>query len=150
MKTKSGKFFECVVRYDKMSESGAMKKVSETYCVEADTFAEAESRIAEETAIYSQGEFEVKNITPAVYETVFKNEVAGTEAIYFKAKLEFVTVDEMTLKEKKTAVYYLVLAVDFADSLKIVQEAMASTVVDYVTAQITQSKVLDLFEKDER
>lgn len=149
MKTKSGKFFECVVRYDKMSESGAMKKVSETYCVEADTFAEAESRIAEETAAYSDGEFDVKNITPAAYETVFENEMAGTEAIYFKAKLEFVTVDEMTLKEKKTAVYYLVLAVDFADSLKIVQEAMASTMMDYITAQITQSKVLDLFGKDE-
>lgn len=145
MKTKNGKFYECVVRYDKLGEHGVLKKVSETYCIEADSFADAEQRTMDEVACLSEGEFEIKNITPAKYTDVFINENAGSDSKYFKAKLEFVTVDEMTLREKKTSVYYLVLSSDFADSLRIIQEAMASTMIDYVTAQITESKVLELF-----
>lgn len=149
MKTKNGNYYECSVRYDKLGEHGVLKKVGETYCIEADNFAEAERRTYDELVSYCEGEFEIKNITPAKYADVFINEDAGSESKYFKAKLEFVTVDEMTLKEKKTTVYYLVLASDFADSLRIIQEAMASSMVDYVTAQITESKVLELFGKDE-
>ena len=149
MKTIKGNFYECVVRYDKLGEHGALKKVNETYCIEADSFADAEKKVSDEVAILSEGEFEVRNITPARYETVFLNDQSGSDAKYFKAKLEFITIDEMTLKEKKTSVYHLVLASDFADSLRIIQEAMASTMVDYVTAQITESKVLELFCKDE-
>jgi len=149
MKTKSGNFYESVVKYDKMNENGMLKKVSETYCIEADSFADAESKTYDELASYSEGEFEIKDITPAKYTEVFINEDAGADSKYFKAKLELVTIDEMTLKEKKTSVYYLVLASDFADSLRIIQEAMASSLVDYVTAQITESKVLEMFMKDE-
>ena len=148
MKTRTGNFFECVIKYDKMSENGAMKKVTETYCVEADTFAEAEMRITEETAAYSEGEFEIANITPTKYSEIFLNDMAGADALYFKAKLDFVTIDGTTLKEKKTSTTYLVLASDFADSLHTVQEVMKSTMMDYVTAQIAQSKVQELFFKD--
>lgn len=149
MKTKTGNYFECSVKYDKMMENGAMKKVTEAYCVEAMSFAEAEKRITDETAIYSQGEFEVKKIAPASYSEVFINDEIKGDPIYFKAKLEFITIDEVTAKEKKTAVNYLVVASDFADSLRIVQESMSSSMMDYVTAKIVQSNILDIFSNDE-
>lgn len=147
METKSGKFFECVVKYDKMMENGMVKKVSETYCIEADNFADAEMRIAEEVAVYSQGDFEIKKITPAVYDEVFINSESD-DSMYFKAKLQFITVDEVTAREKKTTMTYLVVAKDFASSLRTIQEVMATSMMDYVTAQIAQSKALDLFWKD--
>lgn len=41
-------WFECKVRYDKMMENGAVKKVNEPYLVDALSFTEAEARIIEE------------------------------------------------------------------------------------------------------
>lgn len=147
METKSGKFYECVVKYDQMTENGLLKKVTESYCVEADSFADAEMRIAEEVAILSQGEFEIKKIAPAAYGEVFIND-NGDDLMFFKAKLQFITVDEVTAREKKTTVTYLVFAKDFATSLQTIQEVMSASAMDYVTAQITESKVKELFWKD--
>lgn len=146
MKKLTGNYFECVVKYDKTSEDGAMKKVTETYCIEADSFSEAESKATEELAPYSNGEFEIKNITPARYKEIFVNEEA-IDTKFYKAKLEFIIINEVTMKEKKTATYYLVSAKDFADSLRIIQDAMKETLVDYVTAQISESKVLEVYWK---
>lgn len=148
MKTRSGNYYECTVKYDKMTEDGMIKKTSETYCVEADTFAGAEKRIIDETSVFSQGEFEVKKIALAAYREVFMNDEAGADALFFKVKLQFIIIDEVTGKEKKTAQNYLVFAKDFNDSLKIIQEVMSSSMMDYVTAQITQSKVLEFFGKE--
>ena len=143
MKTKKGNYFECVVKYDKMAENGSMKTVTETYCVEAGNFGAAEIQISTEIAKYVQGEFEVKNITPAPYAEVFIGDDAET---YFKAKLQFLTIDEVTGKEKKTTSTYLIYAKDFPAALRTVQEVMAGTMMDYTTAQICESKVLDLYE----
>ena len=41
-------WFECKVRYDKLQENGAVKKVTEAYLVDALSFTEAEARIIEE------------------------------------------------------------------------------------------------------
>ena len=38
-------WFECKVRYDKMMENGAQKKVTEAYLVDAFTFTDAEKRM---------------------------------------------------------------------------------------------------------
>ena len=146
MKKLTGNYFECVVKYDKTSEDGAMKKATETYCIEADSFSEAESKATEELAPYSDGEFEIKNITPAKYKEIFINEDA-VDTKFIKAKLELIIINEVTMQEKKTSTYYLVSAKDFADSLRIIQDAMKETLVDYVTAQISESKVLEVFGK---
>ncbi len=144
MKTRQGNFFECVVRYDKMNVDGMMKKVTETYCVEADTFAEAESRISDEMSAYASGEFEIRKINPASYREIFGD--AGEK--YYKAKLEFVTFDEVTGKEKKTTSSYLVCSDDFSKALSTVQQVMSGTMLDYTTALIGESKVLDVYVRD--
>lgn len=149
MKTRSGNFYECVVKYDKLTEHGALKKVSETYCVEAESFADAERHVEDNTVMYSEGEYEIANITPAKYKEIFFGDNEDEDELYFKAKLEFLTLDENTGKEKKTTVYYLVTAKDFAASLNVVQKAMGGAAVNYTTAQITESKIIELFLKDE-
>lgn len=145
MKTKTGNFYECVIRYDKMMENGLMKKVSETYCVEAASFGAAEMRISEETVAFSSGEFEIKKINPAPYNEVFIND----GEMFYKAKLQFVTFDETTMKEKTTTVSYLVRAADFANALDTVQKVMGGTGLDYTTAQIAESRVLEIFDDED-
>ena len=41
-------WFECKIKFDKMQENGAVKKVTEPYLVDALSFTEADARIIEE------------------------------------------------------------------------------------------------------
>ena len=71
MRSVNKKWFETIVRYDKVMESGETKKVSETYVVDAITFGEAEESIAEEMKPYISGDFDIENINPAPYSEIF-------------------------------------------------------------------------------
>ena len=60
--------------------------------------------------------------------------------------MEFITIDEKTEKEKRSAVTYLVQAGSFDKALKSVNEVMGGTMIDYVTAKIEETKIMDVFE----
>ena len=70
MKTITAKWFECSVRYDKMDEQGTLKKVTELYVVNAQSFTEAEARIIEEMSPFISGEMEITGIKPAQYKEI--------------------------------------------------------------------------------
>ena len=65
MRSRTSKWFETKVRYEKMMEDGQQKKVTEQYVVDALSFGEAEQRITEEMSSYISGEFDVTDIKPA-------------------------------------------------------------------------------------
>ena len=106
MKSKTSDWFETKIRLDKTQEDGTQKKVTELYVVEALSFTEAEAKIIAEMKDYVSGEFDVKNITPTSYHEIFFSENSKDDK-WYKAKLQFITIDEKTEKEKRTAVTYL-------------------------------------------
>lgn len=55
-------WIECKVTYEKTLETGTQKKVTESYLVDAMSFAEAEARITKEMTPYITGEFEVNAV----------------------------------------------------------------------------------------
>ncbi|MDE5858450.1 MAG: DUF4494 domain-containing protein, partial [Muribaculaceae bacterium] len=55
-------WFECKVRYEKIQENGATKKVSETYLVDALSFTEDAARTIEELTPRLGGEFSVSTV----------------------------------------------------------------------------------------
>jgi hypothetical protein len=59
-------WFECKVSYEKISENGIQKKVTEPYLVDALSFTEAEARIIEEIRPYITGEFLIADIRRAL------------------------------------------------------------------------------------
>ena len=61
----NSEWFECKVRFDKTLETGLIKKVTETYMVDALSFTEAERRFIEEMTPYISGEFIVTDIKRA-------------------------------------------------------------------------------------
>ena len=74
MRTITATWFEASVRYERQTDEGMQKMVTETYVVDAFTFGEAEEVINREMAPYATGEFKVKNITPATFgEVVFSD-----------------------------------------------------------------------------
>jgi len=109
MRNRTSEWFETKVRYDRTTEDGQNKKVTEAYTVEALSFTEAESVITKEISNYINGEFDVKAITRAAYSEIFFSDV-DTDDRYYRVKLAFITLDEKTEKEKRTIVVYLVQA----------------------------------------
>ena len=146
MRSVNKRWFETIVRYDKTMESGETKKVSEVYVVDAITFGEAEESITREMRHFIDGDFEVKNINPASYSEIFFSD-NETDDKYYRVKLDFITVDERTQKEKKSKVAYLVQAGSLEQARKNTEEVMNGTMIDYEFVSVTETKIFDVFEQ---
>ena len=138
-------WFECKVRYEKMMENGMVKKVNEPYLVDALTFTEAEARIMEEMKPFISGEYSISSEKKTKISEIFFNEDGDR---YYQVKVNFITLDEKTGTEKKTATLILVQASDFEDALKKFQAGMEGTMGDYEIASITETMLMDVFPAD--
>ena len=138
-------WFECKVRYDKMQENGAVKKVNEPYLVDALTFTEAESRIIEEMKPFISGDFSISAVKKTKISEIFFNP-AGDK--YYMVKYNIITLDEKTGTEKRTAVFTLVQAADFDDSLATFREGMKGTLADFDIVSITETPLMDVYPLD--
>lgn len=145
MREKTSNWFEVKVAYDKTTESGEQKRVIELYVVESMSFAEAEASITKHAGDLIDGDFEVKAITIPQYKEVWFSDNTFDDK-YYKVKLQFITIDERTEKEKKSNVFYLVLAKDFDTAKRYVEDTMGKSMADYTIASIKETNIFDLFE----
>ncbi len=145
MRSRTSKWFETKIRYEKMMEDGQQKKVTEQYVVDALSFSEAEQRITEESSAYISGEFDVTDIKPAAYGEIFFSDAPADDR-WYKAKLSFITLDDKTQKEKRTSVTHLVQAKTFNAAVKNIEEGMTGSMMDYVIANISETKIMDVYE----
>ena len=145
MRSRTAIWFECKIRYEKVMEDGLQKPVTENYVVDALSFSEAEERIIQEMSSYISGEFDVKDIKKAAYKEIFFSD-SDTADKWYKARLQFITIDEKTEKEKRSTVTYLVQAGTFNAAVKNIDEVMGGTMIDYVIASVSESTLMDVFE----
>lgn len=145
MRTRTSTWFECKIRYEKMMEDGTQKKVTEMYVVDALSFTEAEAAIIDEMSAYISGEFEVRDIKKAPYGEIFFSDEPNADR-WYKAKLQFITIDEKTEKEKRSTVNYLVHAGGFNGAVHNIDEVMGKTMIDYVISSVAETQIMDVFE----
>lgn len=143
----TGNWFECFICYEKTMEDGLDKKVTEVYTLHALSFTEAEAHINLEMKAYIShtNTFEVKNINPAPYKEIFFSDLPGDDRWYLVC-LNFITIDEKTEKEKKSAVKYLVQAANFDASKTYIKQVMDGTMIDYTIHSIKETKIIDVFK----
>ena len=134
-------WFECKISYEKI-ENGTPKKASESYLVDALSFTEAEARIIEELRPMISGEFTISNIKRARIAELFYNESGDR---YYKFKVLYITLDEKSGAEKKTAVQMLAQASDIKDAIAILEEGMKGTMSDYEIASVSDTSIMDVF-----
>ena len=146
MRSRTAQWFECKIKYEKVMEDGLLKQVVEQYVVDALSFAEAEQRITEEMSAYISGEFEVADVKKAAYKEVFFDDDNAASDRWYKAKLDFITIDERTEKEKRSRVTYLVQGNNLNRAMKNVDTVMGGTMIDYDAASISDTKLVDVFE----
>lgn len=135
-------WFECKVKFDKIQENGSVKKVSEPYLVDALTFTEAEARIIEMITPYMSGEFSISAVKKTKISEIFWDESGDR---FYLVKVNFITIDEKTAVEKKSASLILVQASDFANALENFLKGMKGSAADYEIASITETPLMDVF-----
>lgn len=134
-------WIEVKVRYEKMTESGKTVKVTDPYLVDALSCTEAEARVVEEITPFVN-DFNVLSVNKTKISEIFWDETGDR---FYKVKVNFITLDEKTAVEKRSASYILVQASTFADALANFNKGMKGTMADYEIESIAETKIVDVY-----
>ena len=145
MRSRTAEWFNVKIRYEKTMEDGLQKKVSENYVVDALSFTEGEGRMIDEMSAYISGEFTVDDMKKCPFKEIFFNDSELADK-WYKCKLQFITIDEKSEKEKRSNVCYLVQAGTLNAAVKAIDEVMGGTMIDYVIKTVDETIIMDVFE----
>src|SRR5690554_773839 len=135
-------WFECKVKYTKVTESGKEQTVTENFLLDAVSFTDAETRITRQMGEIVKGEFSVLDIKKSRIAEVFPYDNGEW---WFKATINLVTIDEEAGKEKKLRTQYLIMADDIQEALKRLDESLSFMVIPYVVSSLAVSTIVDVF-----
>lgn len=135
-------WFECKVSYEKMLENGMYKKVTEPYLVDALSFTGAEARIIEEIKPFITGEFTVSAVGRKKISEIFFNENGDR---FYLIKVYFITLDEKSGSEKKTAVRMIAQASNLKEAISVLEDGMKGTMADYTIASVSETQIMDIY-----
>ena len=135
-------WFECKVKYVKVTESGKEQTVTENFLLDAVSFTDAETRITRQMQEIVKGEFTVTDIRKSRIAEVFPYENGEW---WFKATINLVTIDEEAGKEKKLRTQYLIMADDIQEALTRLDESLSFMVIPYVISSLAVSTIVDVF-----
>jgi hypothetical protein len=135
-------WFICKVKYQKQTDEGLLKAVTEPYMVDAVSFTEAEARIYEILAPEIQGEMLVTGISKGNFTEVINFEDSDK---WYKCKVTYISVDGDGGKEKKVSTYFLVSANTLKQAFERVEESLNSMLVPFDIPSISITPILDVF-----
>ena len=138
-------WIEVKVHYDKMMDNGVVKKVTEPYLADALSCTEAEARVTEELQPFISGYFRISSVVTTKISEIFWD-ASGDK--FYKVKVNFITIDEKTASEKKTASYILVQASSFKEAYDNFIDGMRGTMAYYEIEAITETKLVDVYCAD--
>ena len=136
------KWYLCKVSYERQADEMGMKKVTESYLVDALSFTEAEERIIKEvTPLVSFGVLEVVNIRPMRLSELLLD---GSSDKYYRAKVDLITIDSKG-QERKASTGMLVQANSLLVATK---ELMAHLggLPPYELVSISELDILDVYQ----
>lgn len=136
-------WIEVKIRYDRMAENGKTGKVNAPYLVDALTCTEAEARVIEEVAPFISGDYNVLSVNKTKIAEIFWDETGDR---WYKVKANFITLDEKTGAEKRSASFFLVQASTFSQAFYGFQNGMKDTVADYEIESIVETKIMDVYK----
>ena len=140
-------YYTATVKFGAIDETtGKEVVVSEQYLLDAINFADAETRIYEEMIPLINGDFDVSGISRLKLAEI----ITGKGETWYKAKVEFIDIDEKTGKQKKLKNIIIVNAEDAESAIKNITEKMTGVLVPWSIFSITETKIKDIFLTDEK
>ena len=136
-------WFECKVRYDKLQENGAVKKVTEPYLVDALSFTEAEARITEEQTPFNIGRIqrvgcEAHQNRRNILQRGRRPLVSCQSRIHYNRR--------KTAAEKRSTSLILVQASNFKEAHENFVKGMAGTMAAYDILSISETPLMDVYK----
>ena len=139
-------YYIATVKYGAIdTATGKDVVISEQYLLDAINFADAETRIYEEMIPLINGDFDVSGIKRIKLSEI----IEGEGETWYKAKVEFLEIDEKTGKQKKVKYLILVNAEDAESAIKNITEKMSSVIIPWSIFSISETKIKDIFLTDE-
>ena len=145
MRSVTGNYFESKVRLEKVTEDGTQAKFNELFTVNAMSFTECEAKVMKYVPQYASGEFEVLTEKRAKYNEIFYSDKPD-ESLWYGVTLEFITINEKTMKEKRSKTAYLVQGSSVESARKNVEEVMKDTAIDYRILGLNETVVQDIID----
>lgn len=136
-------YFLVKVSYESMTHSGSMKKVRESYVIDAVSFTEAEARTIGEL----QPKIDRELVVDAMSKVSFSGIIRTGKERWYKAKLNYITIDERSGKEKRKATFMLVEADSVEEANKIIVGFMGMAISqEYEIDTIGDYKIEEVFD----
>lgn len=132
-------YYQTTARVDRIMDSGEQKKISEKYLVDALSCTEAIELATSEVQPTSSGEFEITEVKKTPIEEVLGNLEAEK---FFLAKINLITVDERTAKERKNTVQWFVGADDYDIAKAEVTDEIKKSMADMEIAGLVESPIV--------
>lgn len=135
-------WFICKVKYQKQTDEGLLKAVTEPYMVDAVSFTEAEARIYDVLAPEIQGEMLVTGISKGNFTEVINFDDSDK---WYKCKVTYISIEGDGGKEKKVSTYFLVSANSLKEAYERVEESLNNMLVPFDIPSIAVTPIIDVF-----
>jgi len=133
---------EVKVKYHKLDQaSGKVKKVTDSFLVDAVSFTNAEAIITKEIEQYVRDEFKVMSITQTKYTDVL--EFSDSEN-WFKCKVTYTDIDQKSGKEKKFTNLMLVSANNADEAYKRLEDNLGNWIVPFDIPSVSLTKIIEV------
>lgn len=100
--------------------------------------------MTEELTTYISGDFRISSVITTKIAEIFWDALTGDK--FYKVKVNFITLDEKTAAEKRTASYILVQASSFKEAYDNFLDGMKGTMADYEIEAITETKLVEVYK----
>lgn len=138
-------WYQGKIRYQKIDEKDKTIKITEVYLVDAVSYTDAEARIYS-TVASNTPDFHLFGLSRMKLQEVFFVE-DGAET-WFKVKVNFMSFDEKSQKEKRTPFMMLINAENPLEAYNLISERLG-TVEDYQITDINITNILEVIPYEE-
>lgn len=135
-------YYEATMTRMGYEDNGKDKKFTEKYLVDGLSVLDAVTRFEESISVLCP-DHETKAIKRVGYSEVITDENADSR--YFHVTYNTIVPNEVTGKDKKTAVAALIQANDFDDAKAKYADLIKGWVVDVELVKLTETKILEYF-----
>lgn len=132
-------YYQLTARVERMTEQGERKKVNEKHLVKALMCFDAIETATGELHSTTNGEFEITEVKKTSIAEAMGDLGCGK---YFLAKVNFITVDEKSGREKKTASQWFIGAVDYDTAKAVLTAEIKKSMADIEIASLAESPIV--------
>ncbi len=133
-------WYQGKIRYEKINDRGKNVKITEEYLVDAVSFTDAEARIYQKIA-ENIPDFKLSGLSKRNIHDVFL--VESEYETWYKVKVQFISFDEKTQKEKLTPFVMLINAENIESAHQLIIDRLGN-LTDFLITDINKTNILEI------